>query len=164
MNIPYLANSIHCRVKLFFKKKNLRICGFPFNIQFTQGIVVCLYFFCLKCFRGSSLLSITPLSLSLCTLLFLCFVSYYSYDLRLLEMKMCDEQIRISSTGSSVWVSHSNNGMTSNRVTEHLSNRVTEQQSNRVTSTCGDQERLVASYVQLYSQYRFKDLYRGAEL
>ena len=77
---------------------------------------------------------------------------------------MCDEQIRISSTGSSVWVSHSNNGMTSNRVTEHLSNRVTEQQSNRVTSTCGDQERLVASYVQLYSQYGFKDLYRGAEL
>ena len=71
-------------------------------------------------------------------------------------MKMCDEQIRISSTGSSVWVSHSNNGVTSNRVTE--------QQSNRVTNTGGDQERLVASYVQLYSQYRFKDLYRGAEL
>ena len=126
-----------------------------------------VYFFCLKCFRGTSLLSITPLSLSLCTHAHFYFSALslsHCYDLRLLEMKMCDEQIRISSTGSSVWVSHSNNGMTSNRVTEHLSSRVTEQQSNRVTSTCGDQERLVASYVQLYSQYRFKDLYRGAEL
>ena len=53
---------------------------------------------------------------------------------------MCDEQIRISSTGSSVWVSHNNN-------TKHTP-------SQAGTS----QERLVASYVQLYSQARLDTL------
>ena len=63
--------------------------------------------------------------------------------LRLLEMKMCDEQIRISSTGSSVWVSHNNNN------NKHSSSH----------SQAGpSQERLVASYVQLYSQARLDTL------
>ena len=61
--------------------------------------------------------------------------------LRLLEMKMCDEQIRISSTGSSVWVSHNNNN-----------NKHSHSQSGP------SQERLVASYVQLYSQARLDTL------
>merc|ERR1719499_1959442 len=52
---------------------------------------------------------------------------------RLLEMKMCDEQIRISSTGSSVWVSHN-------------------------TSNILDHEQVVATYVQLYSQARLDTL------
>ena len=60
---------------------------------------------------------------------------------RLLEMKMCDEQIRISSTGSSVWVSHNNN------------NNKSTSQADRA-----NQERLVASYVQLYSQARLDTL------
>ena len=51
---------------------------------------------------------------------------------------MCDEQIRISSTGSSVWVSHNNN--------------------NKQPSSQPSQERLVASYVQLYSQARLDTL------
>ena len=55
---------------------------------------------------------------------------------RLLEMKMTDEQIRISSTGSSVWVSHS---------------------SNKRDNTT-DHETLVNNYVQLYSQYRLDTL------
>ena len=63
--------------------------------------------------------------------------------LRLLEMKMCDEQIRISSTGSSVWVSHHNNN-----------NKHSHSQSQPGPS----QERLVASYVQLYSQARLDTL------
>ena len=53
---------------------------------------------------------------------------------------MCDEQIRISSTGSSVWVSHNNNKNQS-------------QSSARLS-----QERKVASYVQLYSQARLDTL------
>ena len=61
--------------------------------------------------------------------------------LRLLEMKMCDEQIRISSTGSSVWVSHNNN-----------------KHSHSPSQTGPSQERLVASYVQLYSQARLDTL------
>ena len=64
------------------------------------------------------------------TMRYLCF--------RLLEMKLCDEQIRISSTGSSVWVSHNNN--------------------NKQPSSQPSQERLVASYVTLYSQARLDTL------
>ena len=60
---------------------------------------------------------------------------------RLLEMKLCDEQIRISSTGSSVWVSHNNNN-----------NKHSQGQAGP------SQERLVASYVQLYSQARLDTL------
>ena len=56
---------------------------------------------------------------------------------------MCDEQIRISSTGSSVWVSHNNNN-----------NKHSHSQSQSGPS----QERLVASYVQLYSQARLDTL------
>ena len=55
---------------------------------------------------------------------------------------MCDEQIRISSTGSSVWVSHNNNNNTKH--------------SHSQSGPC--QERLVASYVQLYSQARLDTL------
>ena len=55
---------------------------------------------------------------------------------------MCDEQIRISSTGSSVWVSHNNNN---NKAHSQLADRFA-------------QERLVASYVQLYSQARLDTL------
>ena len=55
---------------------------------------------------------------------------------------MCDEQIRISSTGSSVWVSHNNNN---NKTHSQLADRLA-------------QERLVASYVQLYSQARLDTL------
>ena len=55
---------------------------------------------------------------------------------------MCDEQIRISSTGSSVWVSHNNNNNT-----KHCH-----------TQSGPSQERLVASYVQLYSQARLDTL------
>ena len=54
---------------------------------------------------------------------------------------MCDEQIRISSTGSSVWVSHNNNN-----------NKHSQGQAGP------SQERLVASYVQLYSQARLDTL------
>ena len=61
---------------------------------------------------------------------------------RLLEMKMCDEQIRISSTGSSVWVSHNNNN----------NNNSSSQKPRQ------GQERLVASYVTLYSQARLDTL------
>ena len=52
---------------------------------------------------------------------------------------MCDEQIRISSTGSSVWVSHNNN-------------------KHSQSQPGPSQERLVASYVQLYSQARLDTL------
>ena len=52
---------------------------------------------------------------------------------------MCDEQIRISSTGSSVWVSHNNN-------------------NNSSSHPGAGQERLVASYVTLYSQARLDTL------
>ena len=55
---------------------------------------------------------------------------------------MCDEQIRISSTGSSVWVSHNNNNNTKQGHTQ----------------SGPSQERLVASYVQLYSQARLDTL------
>ena len=63
---------------------------------------------------------------------------------RLLEMKLCDEQIRISSTGSSVWVSHNNN---------NNNNSSSGSQKPRQ-----GQERLVASYVTLYSQARLDTL------
>ena len=58
---------------------------------------------------------------------------------------MCDEQIRISSTGSSVWVSHNNN---------NNNNKHSQSQGRAGPS----QERLVASYVQLYSQARLDTL------
>ena len=64
---------------------------------------------------------------------------------RLLEMKMCDEQIRISSTGSSVWVSHNNNNNSSSPGHSH-------------SHPGAGQERLVASYVTLYSQARLDTL------
>ena len=64
---------------------------------------------------------------------------------RLLEMKMCDEQIRISSTGSSVWVSHNNNNNSSSPGQSH-------------SHPGAGQERLVASYVTLYSQARLDTL------
>ena len=72
------------------------------------------------------------------TMRYLCF--------RLLEMKLCDEQIRISSTGSSVWVSHNNNN-------NNNSNSSSGSQKPRQ-----GQERLVASYVTLYSQARLDTL------
>ena len=63
-------------------------------------------------------------------------------------MKMCDEQIRISSTGSSVWVSHGTNNIPNHTVTSIPT----------PTASTIDQERLVASYVQLYSQARLDTL------
>ena len=53
---------------------------------------------------------------------------------------MCDEQIRISSTGSSVWVSHNTSNI------------------NIRTSNSLDHEAVVASYVHLYSQARLDTL------
>ena len=58
---------------------------------------------------------------------------------------MCDEQIRISSTGSSVWVSHNNNNNSSSPGQSH-------------SHPGPGQERLVASYVTLYSQARLDTL------
>ena len=54
---------------------------------------------------------------------------------RLLELKMCDEQIRISSMGSSVWVSHST---------------IRKMEVNH--------DQLVSTFVQLYSQTRLDTL------
>ena len=54
---------------------------------------------------------------------------------RLLELKMCDEQIRISSMGSSVWVSHS---------------IIRKMEVNH--------DQLVSTFVQLYSQTRLDTL------
>ena len=63
-------------------------------------------------------------------------------------MKMCDEQIRISSTGSSVWVSHGTSSIPHHTVTSIPT----------PPASTIDQERLVASYVQLYSQARLDTL------
>lgn len=54
---------------------------------------------------------------------------------RLLELKMCDEQIRISSMGSSVWVKHST---------------IRKMEVNH--------DQLVSTFVQLYSQTRLDTL------
>lgn len=66
---------------------------------------------------------------------------------RMLEMKLCDEQIRISSAGSSVWVSSA---------TDHgggISSISISPASARL-----EEERTVAGYVQLYSQARLDTL------